>query len=354
MLSRPTVARTWLGATFRAAGVVALLAGAVSAVSAEPLRVVASVPDLGDIARQVGGDLVEVSVITKGPEDAHFSQPKPSFIKALSEADAFVLVGMELEVGYAPVLLRSARNARVLPGAPGYIESSMAIEPIEIPSVAVDRSMGDVHAQGNPHYLLDPVNGLRVAALLRDRFVTLRPAQADAFRRGYETFHRAVGVALYGEALAAKYDVLKLARLGELGKLRSFLAAQGELESLGGWQGRLSRFAGTRFVDDHRMWPYFARRFELVNFGDMEPIPGVPPTTRHLQSLVEQMGEADVNVILASAYYDPRHARFLAEATGATIVRLAHQVGGLPGTATYLEMVDYNVSTLAAALEALP
>jgi len=148
--------------------------------------------------------------------------------------------------------------------------------------------------------------------------------------------------------------VLKLARLGELGKLRSFLTAQGEVESLGGWQGRLSRFAGTRFVGDHRMWPYFARRFELVSFADMEPIPGVPPTTRHLQGLVERMREAGVNVILAAPYYDPRHARFLADATGATIVRLTHQVGGLPGTGTYLDMVDYNVSTLAAALEALP
>lgn len=350
--SYPTVVAALSVSIRRVARVAAVLACVATAAAAQPLRVVTTVPDLGDLARQIAGDQLELTVITKGPEDAHFSQPKPSFIKALSEADAFVLVGMELELGYAPVLVRSARNARVQPGAPGYIDASLAVEPIEVPAVAVDRSMGDVHSQGNPHYLLDPVNGLRVAALLRDRFIAIRPAQANAFRLGYEEFLRAVGVALYGETLAAKYDVLKLARLGELGKLQAFLDGQGDSDALGGWQGRMRAFAGARFVEDHRVWPYFARRFGLVIFADMEPIPGVPPTTRHLQDLVARMREAGVDIIVTSPYYDPRHARFLADATDADVVRLAHQVGSLPGTGTYLEMVDHNVSTLAAALGA--
>ena len=322
--------------------------------AAAPLQIVATVPDLADLARQVAGDGIATTVITKGPEDGHFSQPKPSFIKALSQADAFLLVGMELEVGYAPVLLRSSRNARVQPGAPGYIDASVAIEPIEIPTTAVDRSMGDVHGQGNPHYLLDPVNGLRVAALIRDRLAVIRPAEADAFRRGYDAFARRLGAALFGETLAVRYDVLKLGRLGELGKLDAFLAAQGELDALGGWQARLRPWAGTQIVEDHRMWPYFARRFGLRIFGDMEPIPGVPPTTRHLQDLVERMRAAGVGTVVTSPYYDPRHAQFVADAVGGRVVRLTHQVGGLPGTDTYLDMVGYNVETLAAALEGRP
>lgn len=318
--------------------------------AAAPLRVVATVPDLGDIAREVAGDDLSLTVITKGPEDGHFSQPKPSFIKALSTADAFLLVGMEYEVGYAPVLLRSSRNPRVQPGAPGYIDASVAIEPIEIPTTAVDRSMGDVHAQGNPHYLVDPVNGLRVAALLRDRFTAIRPDRADAFRAGYDDFARRLGIALFGEILAAKYDVAKLGRLGELGKLESFLAAQGDLDALGGWQARLRPLAGTKFVEDHRMWPYFARRFGLVVFADMEPVPGVPPTTRHLQDLVERMRAAGVGLVVTAPYYDPRHARFLADATGAVVVRLAHQSGSVANAGTYLEMVEHNVAALAATV----
>lgn len=329
----------------------ALALATAPATAAEPLRVVATVPDLGDIAREVAGGDLALTVITKGPEDGHFSQPKPSFIKALSAADAFLLVGMEFEVGYAPVLLRSARNARVQPGAPGYIDASVAIEPIEIPTTAVDRSMGDVHAQGNPHYLVDPVNGLRVAALLRDRFAAIRPDQAEAFRRGYDDFARRLGTALFGATLAAKYDAVKLGRLGELGKLEAFLAAQGDLDALGGWLARLRPLAGTKLVEDHRMWPYFARRFGLVVFADMEPVPGVPPTTRHLQDLVERMRAADVGLVVTAPYYDPRHARFLAEATGAVVVRLAHQSGSMANTGTYLDMVDHNVAALAATVD---
>jgi len=332
-------------------GSLALLGSTVPAAYGEDrLRVVATVTDLGDIARQVAGDLVDITLITKGPEDAHFSQPKPSFIKALSQADAFLVVGMDLELGYAPVLLKSARNARVVPGSPGYIDASVAVQALGIPDTVVDRSMGDVHAQGNPHYLLDPVNGLRVAGLIRERFAALRPSQADAFRRGYDAFRRRIGVALFGEELAAKYDVEKLARLGEMGKLDAFLEAQGDAASLAGWLGRMHPFAGTKIVEDHRMWPYFARRFGLEIFADMEPIPGVPPTTRHLQSLVEGMRAGAVGIILASPYYDPRHARFLAEATGATVVRLAHQSGGVDGVEGYVAMVDYNVNQIATAL----
>lgn len=317
-----------------------------------PLRVVATMPDLGDLARSVGGALVQVTTITKGPEDPHFSQPRPSFIKALSEADVFVLVGMDLEIGYAPVLLRSARNARVLPGAPGYVDASAVIEPLDVPTGTVDRSMGDVHVLGNPHYLLDPVNGLRVADLLRERFSKLRPAQAEHFASGFAELRRRIAVALVGEVLANKYEIEPLMRAADLGRLDRFLADQGDRASLGGWIGQLRPHAGTRLVSDHRLWPYFARRFGFELFADMEPVPGVPPSTRHLQGLVERMREGSVRMIVTAPYYDPRHAQFLADATGSTVVRLAHQTGALPGVDGYLEMVDHNVSSLAATLGA--
>ncbi len=347
--------KTFLAALGLVAGVLGHGLGSPALANDAPrLRVIATVPDLGAIAHQVAGKEIDLTVITKGPEDAHFSQPKPSFIKALHEADAFLLVGMDFELGYAPSLLQSARNARVLPNAPGYVDASLSIRPIEVPATTVDRSMGDVHAQGNPHYLADPMNGLRVAKLVRDRFATLRPADAERYRVGYRRFHDAVGAALYGAEVAEKYDVLKLGQLDDLGKLESFLESQGDLETLGGWRKRMLPFAGTRVVDDHRIWPYFARRFGIEIFADMEPIPGVPPTTRHLQDLVDRMRAAGVRVIVTSPYYDRRHARFVAEATGAKVVQLAHQTGSRKGADSYVAMIDHNVEALASALAPPP
>ena len=136
----------------------------------EPLRVAATTPELGSLAREIGGEHVTVVVFAKGTEDAHFVEAKPSFIKELSQVDVYIQAGMDLEVGWAPVLLQNARNSKVLPGAPGYIDASTVITPLEVPTGPIDRSMGDVHPGGNPHYLTDPLNGLRVAELLRDTF----------------------------------------------------------------------------------------------------------------------------------------------------------------------------------------
>lgn len=335
-------------------GVLATCLTAAGADSSQPLRVITTIPDLADIARKVGGDRVDASSITKGPEDPHFSQPKPSLIRALSDADALVLIGMDLEVGYVPVLLRNARNARVLPGASGHIDASTAIVALEIPTGVVDRSMGDVHTQGNPHYMVDPLNGLKVAALLRDRFSAIRPAEAERFERGYAEFRRQLAIRLVGESLAGKYDPEPLLKLLELGRFHEFLSAQGDAERLGGWIAMLQPYAGMSLVADHRLWPYFARRFGLAVFGEMEPVPGIPPTTRHLQGLVARMRDANVKVIAASPYYDPRHARFLADATGASIARLAHQVGAVPEADDYLSLIDYNVRRLAAAFAEHP
>lgn len=319
--------------------------------AAEPLRVVATLPDLGDLAKQIGGDAVEVSVIVKGPEDPHFAEPKPSYIKALSEADVFLQVGLDLEVGYVPLLLRNARNAATLPSGKGYLDLSTVVKPMQVPVVPVDRSMGDVHPLGNPHYLLDPVNALEVAAAIRDRFSRLRPEHAGLFAERYASFKDRIEVALVGQRLAEKYDAKKLALLFEHGKLAAFLAQQSDASLLGGWLAMMAPHRGRRIVDDHRVWPYFARRFGVEIFGDLEPLPGVPPTTKHLTDLVERMRAAGVWVIVTLPYYDPRHARFVAEATDSSVVPLAHQVGAVPDATDYLAMIDYNVRRLARALQ---
>ena len=315
-----------------------------------PLRVVVTVPDLGSLAQEVGGDRVAVTVLAKGTEDPHFVDAKPSFIKVLSQADVYIQLGMDLEIGWAPTLLQQARNANVLPGAPGYVDASVAVEPLEVPSGTIDRSMGDIHVFGNPHYLLDPVRGLKVARLIRDRLMALQPASRGYFEERFSAFHQRLGSALVGQDLAHKYDVEKLALLNDHDQLQAFLQAQGDAQRLAGWLGRLTNYAGTLAIGDHNQWPYFAQRFRLRVVAFLEPKPGIPPTTKHLQALVKRMQAQHIGLILASAYYDPRHARFLAQQTGAKIAEIANQVGAREGTDTYLQMVEYNVQQIIAAL----
>jgi ABC-type Zn uptake system ZnuABC Zn-binding protein ZnuA len=322
----------------------------LDASGAAPLRVAATVPELGSLVHYVGGDQVEVTVFAKGTEDPHFVEPKPSFIRALNQADLFIQVGMDLELGWAPVLLRNAANPRVLPGTRGYVDASTTIAPLDVPTGPVDRSRGDVHPAGNPHYLTDPLNGLKVAALIRDKLSELRPEQRRRFEQRHEAFRRQLGVAMVGETLATKYDFEKLALLYEHGKLGEFLQQQGDDGRLGGWLGMLLPYYGAKVVADHNAWPYFARRFGIAIVGFLEPKPGIPPTTKHLGELVNVMRAERVGTVLAVPYYDPRHAQFIAQHTGARVVHMAHQVGARAGTEDYLAMIDYNVRQLVAAL----
>ena len=331
--------------------VLACLFASVS-LAAEPLRVCATVPELGSLAEEIGGAEVAVTVFTKGTESPHYTVPKPSFIKALNICKAYVQIGIELEIGWAPALLQNARNAAILPGRAGFIDASEVISALDVPSGQIDRSMGDVHPGGNPHYMLDPLNGLRVAALLRDRFAALRPHAEQHFAARYADFRQRLGNALVGAALARKYDFEKLALLAEHGRLIDFLDRQGDTALLDGWLGITRPLAGAKIVAEHDAWAYFAARFGLQLVGFLEPIPGVPPTTSHLGTVIERMRAELVGVVLTIAYFDPRYARFVSEKTGATVVPLAHQVGARPGTDDYLSMTDYNVRQLAAALDA--
>jgi ABC-type Zn uptake system ZnuABC Zn-binding protein ZnuA len=322
----------------------------VTVVQAAPLRVCATTPDLGSLATTIGGTEVEVSVFARGTEDPHFLEARPSFIKSLSQAQLLLVNGLDLEVGWLPPLLAGARNAAVQPGGRGYFDASRFVEPLEVATGTIDRAAGDVHPYGNPHYLLDPVNGLEVAEAIRDTLERLRPGARQGFTDRFEAFRARLGTLMLGERLGAKYPVDKVAELHALGKLDAFLEAQHETALLGGWFGALRGARGTKVVADHGVWPYFARRFGIDIVELLEPRPGYPPTTKHLQALIERMRTDHVRLILAAAYYDPRHARFVAEHSGATVVSMANQPGVRPGTDDYLGMIDYDVRAVATAL----
>jgi ABC-type Zn uptake system ZnuABC Zn-binding protein ZnuA len=219
-----------------------------------------------------------------------------------------------------------------------------------VPAAGATRALGDVHPFGNPHYLTDPLNGLRVATLLRDRLAELRPERADAFRERHAAFARDLLERLVGPELARGRHPAALAREIEADP-DGFLGPRAPA-GLGGWLGAVRPFRGTKAAEEHQYWAYFAHRFGLVLVARLEPFPGIAPTTRHLADVVETIRTEGVPIVLTSGYFDPRHARWVAERTGVRLVPLAHQTGARPGAEDYLAAVDHNVRALVEALGA--
>jgi ABC-type Zn uptake system ZnuABC Zn-binding protein ZnuA len=317
------------------------------------LVVCCTVRSLGSIAGEIGGDACEVTSFAKGGENPHFIDARPSFVKTLAGADLFIQQGLELELGWAPLILQQSRNGKVQPGAPGFLDASTAITPLERPTGPVDRSMGDVHQAGNPHYMTDPLNGILVARLIREKLIELRSAERAGFEQRCAAFEKKVCVALVGEKLANQYPtdtIVKLAQLNESGKLKDFLEKQGKLADLGGWLGALLPFTGTKVISDHNQWVYFASRFGLDMVGYLEPKPGISPTTSHLGELVKLIPEQGVKIVFASPGFDPKSGEFVASKTGIKFLVLAHEVGALDAAGSYIEMLDYDVKQIASAL----
>jgi ABC-type Zn uptake system ZnuABC Zn-binding protein ZnuA len=316
-----------------------------------PLRVAVSTPDLKSLAERLGGDQVRVFCFAKGPEDPHVIDLLPSFVRELQQADLFIQVGLGIENAWFEDLLTRAGNDRVKPGGPANLNIGTGVRRLadDDGGAAVP---GGFHEEGNPHYLLDPVEGLKAARLICDKFVELRPALKAAFETRHEQFVRAWAAAYFGEVTAAKFDLKQLEDSTDGEALDATLAGWlDEHPDAGGIVGMLSPHRGAKVVGDHDLWPYFARRYGLEIVGYLEPSPGVPPTTKHLGELIAKMKDAGVRVVLTAPYFDQRHGRFVSERTGAKIVPMAHQSGGRPGTDDYLEMVKFNATQLANALK---
>ena len=315
--------------------------------SALPLNVCCTVPDLGDLCKRVGGDNVDVTVFVKSADDPHALEARPSFIKAMSRADLFIQIGLELEIGWVPAILHACRNSHVQPKNRGFLDASLAIHDRKIDFEGqIDRSYGDVHPGGNPHYLTDPVNGLLVSRLIRDKLIELRPENSREFESNWNEFKAELGSNLAGKYLADKYDIVKLATLYEHGLLSNFLDQTGETHHLSGWLGELSKHRGKPVVGDHPSWRYLTDRFGINVVTHLEPKPGMTPTIGHLKKVIQHMKAEKVPVLLTASYFPSKHVRFVSDKTGAAILELAHQVGARPGTDNYISMIDFNVRQL--------
>lgn len=281
------------------------------------VQIVTSVPDFAAIAREIGGDKVEVVSLAKGYQNPHFVDAKPIYVTKLNQADLMVYNGLELEIGWLPILITGARNSNILGGnATGHYDASTSIKNrLEVPIGPIDRSMGDIHPGGNPHYMLDPRNGLPVARGIAARLIQIDPENAEYYEANFNNF----------------IDTLKL-KISE-------------------WNTELAPYVGTDVVTYHKLWSYFLDWAGLKLVGTIEPKPGVPPSPSHVADLIKRMEALDVKLVLAANYYPQKTPQIIAQKTGATFLVLPAMVEGNEVINSYFELFDAIVGEITSALK---
>ena len=278
------------------------------------IKVVATTPDLASLAREIGGNAVSVMALAKPTEDPHFVDAKPSHIVTLNRADVLIEGGAELELGWLPPLLESARNSKIASGSPGRVVASTGIRMLEIPT-SFDRSKGDVHSLGNPHFLVDPLDAKIVAKNIATHFSQVDPKNASTYSANLAKFNSNV------DAKTAQ------------------------------WTSALAPFKGAKLVTYHKDFLYFATRFGLTVVDELEPKPGIAPSPAHLASVIGTMKSQGVKVVLVQPYQNRRTAETVARQTGATVLDMPEQPGARANTPTYTAMMDNLVNTLVAGLK---
>ena len=278
------------------------------------LNVVATLPDFGSLAREIGGDKIDILVLAKPTEDPHFVDARPSFVVSLRNADVLIDGGAELELGWLPPLLQNARNPKIEVGKPGRVQASQGIRLMNVPT-NVTRAAGDVHALGNPHFAVDPIIAKAIAQHIAQSFAAVDSANAAFYNENSKKFEATINT-----------------------KLQS-------------WGAMMQPFAGQHVAAYHDSWPYFAHRFGINIDVFLEPKPGIPPSPSHLTEVIGQMRSQNIKAIIVEPYHDRRIAEKVASSTNAKVVEFAQFPGGLPNTDSYVGLIDKLVSKLADALK---
>ena len=283
---------------------------------AERLNVVTTLPSLASITEYIGGDYINVYSITRGVQDAHYIEAKPSYMVKLHRADLLIYSGLELEIGWLPLLIKGARNNEVSVGSRGNLNASIILTSdaiLEKPRGEVDRSMGDVHPLGNPHYLLNPYNGLRVAELICERLIELDQRHERYFRENFETFQTTL---------------------------------QNKIEEI---QEKTVALFGKNVVCYHVHWSYLLEWLGINSVGYIELRPGIPPTPRHKQNIIQLMQDKQIEVVIISSWKEPTKAQEVANAVDARLVILPGEVNAMEGAEEYITWIDYLVTRLINA-----
>jgi zinc/manganese transport system substrate-binding protein len=300
--------------TFRLTAAALISLVGIGAPAPKKLSVVTTTPDLAAVAREIGGDAVDITALAKPTEDPHFVDPKPSHLVTLNRADVLIEGGAELELGWLPPLLDNARNDKIASGAPGRIVASQGIRMLEVPAT-FDRSKGDIHSLGNPHFMVDPVDAKIVAANIADHLAQVDPANAQTFKANLQRFNATVD------------------------------------RKMAEWQKALEPHRGAKLVTYHKDFVYFAARFNLEIVEELEPKPGIAPSPAHLAQVISAMHTSKARVILVQPYQNRKTAETVARQTNASVLDMPQQPGAVPNTATYFQLMDHLVQTVAAGLE---
>ncbi len=271
------------------------------------VNVVATLPWIGSVARDIGKDKINVTVLVKPAQDAHIIEAKPSMILAARKADIIMYDGLDLEIGYLPLIIESSKNPKLMPGQIGNFDCSQFVTVVEKPTT-VDRSMGDVHPLGNPHYHFSPPNILRVAEGMARLLAEADKANADFYRANYKAFAE---------------------RMRE--KERHWHALP---------------LKGKKFVAYHKYFEYLAPEFGVQIVGYMEPKPGIPPSAAHIEELIQFMKNTKPDGILITPVYSLEEAEFLSAKTGVKVIVLPHDVGSMPGTDDWFSFMDKVMTSL--------
>jgi zinc/manganese transport system substrate-binding protein len=295
---------------------VALLMGAAPARAAGPLKVIGSTEDLASIAREVAGDKATVESLSRGYQDPHFVEAKPSFVLKLNKADLLIAVGRELEIGWLPPLITQSRNAKIQPGGEGYLDASLNARILEMPTGQLTRAMGDVHPSGNPHFWLDPENGKHVAKAVAEKLSELDHANATYYAQREADFEKRL------------------------------------TEAEARWTAMMAPYKGTKVVTYHRSWPNFAEHFGLEVIGYVEPKPGIPPSPSHTIDVINAMKRQRVKIILVEPYFDLKTPDSIARETGARVLVMPPSVGGEKEITDYIKLFDYDLKLLTDAIKA--
>ncbi len=279
-------------------------AGNSALASNNPIKVLTTTSDLKSITEIIGGDKVTVSSISTGAANIHFVQTKPSYMIKARKADLFIENGLGLEVTWVSLIIEGSRNKKIKPGNNGHLDASKGITPLDIPSKEIDRSMGDIHPFGNPHYWLDPLNAKIMAANIAERLTKLSPDEASYFQENLTRFNTKI------------YTKMKE------------------------WKTKLAPYYGEPIVTYHKSWSYFVKRFGFRVAAELEPKPGILPSPSHLKEVINIVKANNIKVILSEIFYDDKAAKFIANATGARVVIVPNSVGGTKEAENYFDLID--------------
>ncbi|OHB81611.1 MAG: hypothetical protein A2Z38_07615 [Planctomycetes bacterium RBG_19FT_COMBO_48_8] len=308
--------------------------------------------DYAVLARTIGGERVVVDSIVHSVQDPHHIRPKPSFVNMVMKADVLIATGLDLEL-WLPTVVNRSGNKHVRSGEMGYVAVSQSIDLIEKPKV-ISQIEGDVHVFGNPHITTSPINTKQVAWNITTGLIKNDPQGKAYYEANLKKLQDELDKHLFGEELVKLLGGDTLCRLAEKDKLIEFLQEnklqeKPLIDKLGGWMGKMLPLRGAPVVVYHKNWSYFLKLFGLKEASTIESKPGIPPSAKHVTNLVEMMHDDNVRIILAANYFDEHKVRTVANRTGAEAVIVPLFVGGVPGTETYFQLVDYWINGLLKA-----